>query len=57
MYALNTKNLQETYMAVGQSLGTNAKLNDKDLTTMTKLVSQAGFQHSELMEIEKLSLS
>jgi hypothetical protein len=55
--ALNTKNLQETYMAVGQSLGTNAKLNEKDLTTMTKLVSQAGFQHSELMEIEKLSLA
>jgi hypothetical protein len=55
--SLNTKNLQETYMAVGQSLGTNAKLNDKDLTTMTKLVSQAGFQHDELMEIQKLSLS
>jgi hypothetical protein len=55
--ALNTKNLQETYMAVGQSLGTNAKLNEQDLITMTKLVSQAGFQHSELMEIEKLSLA
>jgi len=55
--ALNTKNLQESYMAVGAALGTNAMLNEKDLTTMTKLVSQAGFQHSELMEIEKLSLS
>ena len=55
--ALNTKNLQESYMAVGAALGTNAMLNKKDLTTMTKLVSQAGFQHSELMEIEKLSLS
>ena len=55
--ALNTKNLQESYMAVGAALGTNAMLNKEDLTTMTKLVSQAGFQHSELMEIEKLSLS
>jgi hypothetical protein len=55
--ALNTRGLQETYMAVGQSLGTNAKLNEQDLTTMTKLVSQAGFQHDELMEIEKLSLA
>lgn len=55
--ALNTKNLQESYMAVGAALGTNAMLNEKDLTTMTKLVTQAGFQHSELMEIEKLSLS
>ena len=55
--ALNTKNLQESYMAVGAALGTNAMLNKEDLTTMTKLVTQAGFQHSELMEIEKLSLS
>jgi hypothetical protein len=55
--ALNTKNLQESYMAVGAALGTNAMLNKEDLTTMTKLVSQAGFQHSELMEIQKLSLS
>jgi hypothetical protein len=55
--ALNTKNLQESYMAVGAALGTNARLNKEDLTTMTKLVTQAGFQHSELMEIEKLSLS
>lgn len=55
--ALNTKNLQESYMAVGAALGTNVMLNEKDLTTMTKLVSQAGFQHSELMEIQKLSLS
>jgi hypothetical protein len=55
--ALNTKNLQESYMAVGAALGTNAMLNEKDLTTMTKLVTQAGFQHSELMEIQKLSLS
>jgi len=54
--ALNTKNLQETYMAVGQSLGTNAKLNEKDLTTFTKLRVQAGFTNDELAGIQKLSL-
>jgi hypothetical protein len=54
--ALNTKNLQESYMAVGAALGTNAMLNKEDLTTMTKLVTQAGFQHSELMGVQKLSL-
>ena len=27
--ALNTKNLQESYMAVGAALGTNAMLNKK----------------------------
>jgi hypothetical protein len=54
--ALNTKNLQESYMAVGQALGSNAMLNQQDLITMTKLTKQAGFTHDELMGIEKLSL-
>jgi hypothetical protein len=54
--ALNTKGLQETYMAVGQSLGTNAKLNEKDLITFTKLREQAGFTNDELAGIQKLSL-
>lgn len=54
--ALATKDLQESYMAVGQALGTNAMLNQQDLITMTKLTKQAGFTHDELMGIEKLSL-
>jgi hypothetical protein len=54
--ALNTKNLQESYMAVGQALGSNAMLNQQDLITMTKLTQQAGLTHDELMGIEKLSL-
>ena len=54
--ALNTKGLQETYMAVGQSLGTNAKLNEKDLITFTKLREQAGYTNEELAGIQKLSL-
>jgi hypothetical protein len=54
--ALNTRGLQETYMAVGQSLGTNAKLNEQDLKTFTKLREQAGFTNDELAGIQKLSL-
>lgn len=54
--ALATKDLQESYMVVGQALGTNAMLNQQDLITMTKLTKQAGFTHDELMGIEKLSL-
>jgi hypothetical protein len=54
--ALNTRNLQETYMAVGKALGTNSMLNEKDLKTMTKLTQQAGMTYDELMEIEKISL-
>ena len=54
--ALNTRGLQESYMAIGQSLGTNAKINDADLKTFTKLREQAGFTNDELMGIQKLSL-
>jgi hypothetical protein len=54
--ALNTKNLQETLMAVGQSLGSNAKLNDADLKTFTKLREQAGYTNEQLASIQKLSL-
>ena len=55
--ALNTRNLQESMVAVGKALGTNAMLNEKDLITFTKLTQQAGFQADELMEIQKLSLA
>jgi hypothetical protein len=54
--ALNSKALQETLSAVGQSLGTNAKLNEADLKTFTKLREQAGFTNEELMGVQKLSL-
>ena len=54
--SVHTKNLQETYMAVGKALGTNSMLNEKDLVTMTKLTHQAGMTYDELMQIEKISL-
>jgi len=53
--ALTTRGLQETYMAIGQSLGTNAKLNEKDLITATKLREQAGYTNDQLVELNKLS--
>jgi len=55
--ALNTEKLRKTMIAVGSALGSNAVLNEKDLTTFTKLTEQAGYQADELMEIQKLSLS
>jgi hypothetical protein len=54
---LTVKALQESQLAIGQALGTNAKLNEKDLETMTDLVKKTGLQHSELIGIEKLSLA
>jgi len=54
--ALNTKNLQETYMAIGQSLGSNAMASKETLETFTKLREQAGYTNEQLTELNKLSL-
>jgi hypothetical protein len=54
--AVNTKGLQESMVAVGKTLGSNAKLNDKDLVTFTKLREQAGYTNEELASIQTLSL-
>jgi hypothetical protein len=43
-------------MAVGKEMGSNAKLNEADLITFTKLREQAGYTNEELMGIQKLSL-
>jgi chromosome segregation ATPase len=42
---LTAKAMQDTQLAVGQALGTNAKLNIEDLKTMTDLVKKTGLQH------------
>jgi hypothetical protein len=54
---VSVKGLQESQLAVGQALGTNAQLNESDLVTLTKITKQTGLQHSELVGIQKLSLS
>lgn len=54
---VTTKGLQESLMAVGQSLGTNAKLNEADLVTFTKLREQAGLTNEELIGMQKLTLA
>jgi hypothetical protein len=55
--AVNTKGLNESMMAVGKTLGSNAKLNDADLITFTKLREQAGYTNEELASIQTLSLA
>jgi hypothetical protein len=54
---ISVKGLQESQIAVGQALGTNAMLNREDLETMTDIVKKTGLQHEELVGIEKLSLA
>jgi len=54
--ALNTKGLQESYMAIGDSLGSNAMASEATLKTFTKLREQAGYTNEQLTELNKLSL-
>jgi hypothetical protein len=54
--AVNTNRLQESLIAVGKSLGSNAMLNEEDLITFTKLREQAGYTNDELIGIQKISL-
>jgi hypothetical protein len=53
---VTTRGLQESMVAVGKSLGTNAMLNKEDLLTFTKLREQAGYTNEELVGIQQLSL-
>jgi hypothetical protein len=54
--AVNTKGLQESYMAIGKSLGSNAMASEATLKTFTKLREQAGYTNEQLTELNKLSL-
>jgi hypothetical protein len=51
------KDYAETLSFVGEQLGSNAQLNEKDLVTFTKLRIQAGLTNEELMGATKLSLA
>lgn len=55
--ALNARALQESMVAIGKTLGSNAMLNEADLKTFTKLREQAGFTNEELIELEKITLA
>ena len=54
---INTQGLQDSLLAIGQSLGSNGKLNEKDLVTFTELREKAGYTNDELIEMQKLTLA
>ncbi len=54
---VNTKGLQESMMAVGKTLGSNAMLNEKDLVTFTKLREQSGLANEELASMQRFTLA
>lgn len=53
--AVNTKGLQESLMAVSQTLGVNARLSSEDLVTFTKLREQAGYTNEELTSMQRIT--
>jgi hypothetical protein len=52
---VNTRTLQESLIAVGSALGSNAKLNEKDLVAFTQMRESAGLTNEELVEMQKLT--
>lgn len=54
---VTAKKLGESYLAISQNLGANAKIAEKDLETFTKLREQAGFTNEELIGINKISMA
>lgn len=53
--AVNTRGLQETLLAVNDTVGARVRLNEKDLILFTKLREQAGLSNQELYGIQQLS--
>jgi len=54
---ITVKGLQESQLAIAQTLGTTAKLNEQDLKTFTKLREQAGYTNEELASMQRLTLA
>ena len=54
---VSTKGLQESMMAVGKTLGSNAVLNEKDLLTFTKLREQSGMSNENLASMQRFTLA
>lgn len=52
-----TQGLQESLIAINQTLGTNVMLNQEDLITFTKLREQAGLTNEELVGIQAISFA
>ena len=54
---VNTKGMQETYMAINKSLGTNVMLSEDMLVQFTEMREMAGFTNAELQGIAAISIT
>ena len=55
--ALNSERLMKSTMTIGKALGSNAKINEADLKTFTKLTDQAVISEEAALGLQKLSLA
>jgi hypothetical protein len=53
--AVNTQGLQESLLAINDTIGARVSLNEKDLTTFTKMREQAGLTNEEIYGIQQLA--
>jgi len=51
--AVTTKGMQESYMAIGQSIGAQVDMNRANLVLMTQLREKAGLTNDELVSMQK----
>ena len=54
--AIRSDILMKSQMAIGKEIGTNAKLNKKDLVTMNRLVNQGKLRMETAAKLQKLTL-
>jgi hypothetical protein len=54
---VNTKGMQESLLAINQSLGTSVSLNSKNLVTFTKFREAAHLSNEELMGMQSLAMA
>jgi hypothetical protein len=54
---VNTRGMQESYMAINKTLGTSVMLNEKMLVQFTEMREMAGFTNEELQGIAAISIT
>ena len=55
--AINSERLMKSTVTIGKALGSNAKVNEADLKTFTKLTEQAGLSSEAALGLQKLSFA
>jgi 5-bromo-4-chloroindolyl phosphate hydrolysis protein len=55
--AVTTKGMQESYMAIGKSIGAQVDMNKANLVFMTQMREKAGLTNEEMMSMQNLAVT